>query len=200
MTDLGPTLVRVLEPLVPMDDALVKRLTVYVELLQRWNRQTNLTGFRTTDELLLNGLADSLVPLPLLPDQGPCMDIGSGAGFPGLILAAAQPGRLWTLLEPRRKRASFLHEASRVMGLNRVEVLRQRLEQTDIVVPTITSRAVGGISTEVVAHLELAGAWILAASLDDAMQLEARGGYPGLRIDARKDSQAGGTWLGLTRV
>lgn len=200
MTDLNASIAAAIEPLFTPEQSLVDRLSNYVAVLLKWNKRTNLTGFRTPADIILHGLVDSLVPLSILPTAGPCLDIGSGAGFPGLILAAAQPDRPWTLLEPRRKRASFLREVSRVMGLTHVEVVQQRLEQTDLVVPTITSRAVGGISAEVVQHLVTGGAWVLAASLDDARTLEGQGGYPGLRMDSRKDSPAGGPWLRLTKA
>lgn len=200
MIDLKASIATAIEPLLPPEQGLVDRLADYVDVLLKWNKRTNLTGFRTPADIILHGLVDSLVPLLLLPPEGPRLDVGTGAGFPGLILAAAQPHCPWTLLEPRRKRASFLSEASRVMGLSHITVVHQRLERTDLVVPAITSRAVGGISTEVVQHLEPGGSWILALSIDDAVQLEGRGGYPGLRIDSRKNSPAGGTWMRLTKA
>jgi 16S rRNA (guanine(527)-N(7))-methyltransferase RsmG len=197
VTDLRPALTRALEPLFDPDSGLLDRLESYIRLLDKWSRRTNLTGFRTPDDLILHGLVDSLVPLPLLPSPGPCLDVGSGAGFPGLILAAAQPDRAWTLLEPRRKRASFLHESCRVLGLDHVQVVQERLEQTDFTVPTITSRAVGGIAASVAEHLEPGGSWILAASADDAERIESDGGLEGFVIEQRLDSPAGGAWLQL---
>jgi 16S rRNA (guanine527-N7)-methyltransferase len=199
MSDLDAILSRAIEPLFTPERDLVQRLVDYVELLEKWNRRTNLTGFRARDDLVLHGLVDSLVPLPLLPADGSCMDVGSGAGFPGLVLAAAQPDRDWTLLEPRRKRASFLIEASRVMGLAQVQVLTQRLETTDLTVPTITSRAVGGIAASVAEHLEPGGTWVLAASVQDAQTIEADGGFEGFEVEQRLDSPAGGAWMQLKR-
>ena len=199
MTDLHAPVATAVKRLLDPEPALVDRLVTYVEVLRKWNRLTNLTGFRDLDSILLHGLIDSLSPLPLLPPDGPCADIGSGAGFPGLILAAAQPDRPWTLLEPRRKRASFLREAARQMALNHVRILQKRLEQTDLVVPTITSRAVGGISGEVPSHLEPGGAWILAAGPDDAEEIRASGGFPGLQVEGEVGSAAGGSWLRLKR-
>jgi len=199
MTDLKTPIAMALERLLVPEPALVDRLVTYVELLQKWNRRTNLTGFNTLDDLILHGLVDSLVPLSLLPADGPCLDVGSGAGFPGLILAAAQPHRPWTLLEPRRKRASFLNEAARQLSLDHVRVLQQRLEQTDLVVPAITSRAVGNIADEVPRHLESGGVWVLAASQDDAVRLRADGGCPGLQREGEGGSPAGGCWVRMKR-
>ena len=148
------------------------RLKAYVQLLERWNERHNLTGFVRREDLLKRGIADSMAALPLLPDQGACMDVGSGAGFPGLVLAAAQPARTWTLVEPRRKRASFLIEAARVMELHNVRVLDQRLEQVHVRVRAITSRAIAGLDAEIASHLEPGGCWILAATTARADQLQ----------------------------
>ncbi len=199
MTDLKASISTAIEPLFAPEQDLVDGLADYVEVLLKWNKRTNLTGFRTPAELILHGLVDSLVPLPLLPDHGPCLDVGTGAGFPGLILAAAQPDREWTLLEPRRKRASFLREASRQMGLSHVEIVQQRLETTDLIVPTITSRAVGGISASVAKHLEPGGSWILAASAEDALIIDADGAFEGFEVSGQLDSPAGGAWIQLKR-
>jgi 16S rRNA G527 N7-methylase RsmG len=124
---LRRTLARIRMP----DDETTERLHVWTEVLDRWCRVQRLVGWRSWRDLLDQGIADAWAALPLVeqvPDR-PVLDLGSGAGLPGLILAAALPDRPFCLVEARRKRASFLREAVRVMGLPRVRVLHGRSEQ-----------------------------------------------------------------------
>ena len=89
-------------------------------------------------------IEDSLYPLQFLPDNiEKALDIGTGAGFPGLILAITMPHTKWTLAEPRKKRASFLHYIKTLLDLQNVDVQMKRVEDLppqkfDL----ITSRAV----------------------------------------------------------
>jgi 16S rRNA (guanine527-N7)-methyltransferase len=113
-----------LAPLHPVDDAAAARLVAWSAILDRWQRVQRLVGWRDGASLLKEGLADAWAVLPLLarfPGR-PLVDLGSGAGLPGLVLAAAEPGREVHLVEQRRKRAAFLREAARAMELRRVQV------------------------------------------------------------------------------
>jgi 16S rRNA (guanine(527)-N(7))-methyltransferase RsmG len=147
------------------EEAFVEGVQRYLELLERWNRTHNLTGFRRREELVRLGIGDSLVPLALLPPDEPAVDIGSGAGFPAIPLALAEPDRPWTLLEPRRKRVSFLLEVCHRLGLDNVMVRRERLEDSGAALSLVTSRAVGGLASIVPRRLAPGGVWILATTL-----------------------------------
>ncbi len=145
-------------------DEVVDGLVRYLELLTRWNQAHNLTGFRSWGDLVRLGVGDSILPQPLLPAGVPAVDVGSGAGFPAVPLALADPGRSWTLLEPRRKRASFLVEVCHRLQLSRVEVRRERLEAHGPVLPLLTSRAVGGLEGAVHQRLAAGGSWVVATT------------------------------------
>ncbi|MDP7114836.1 MAG: 16S rRNA (guanine(527)-N(7))-methyltransferase RsmG [Myxococcota bacterium] len=147
-------------------EAVVAGVGRYLELLERWNRTHNLTGFRRPEDLIRLGIGDSLVPLPLLPPDEPAVDVGSGAGFPAIPLALAEPGRRWLLMEPRRKRASFLGEVCHQLALTNVTVRRERLEVSGPALSLVTSRAVGGLTSIVPGRLAPGGVWIVATTLD----------------------------------
>jgi 16S rRNA (guanine527-N7)-methyltransferase len=139
---------RILE--IGLEAEAVDRLFVYFTELLHWSRKINLIAKGTGDaEILENHFLDSLTLLPLLSpfDQCHLLDVGSGAGFPGLVCMAARPELTVTLLEPRLKRVSFLRHVIRTIGLAGVEVLAGRVEDETLVPSTpifthITSRAV----------------------------------------------------------
>jgi len=114
----------------------------YKENLFKWNKIHNLTGARdekTMDEFIY----DALFPVTFLPKVSSLMDIGTGAGFPGMILALALPDTKVTLVEPLNKRASFLQFIKADLDLKNVRVVKKRVEQMDDeVFELITSRAV----------------------------------------------------------
>ncbi|OQX07170.1 MAG: 16S rRNA (guanine(527)-N(7))-methyltransferase RsmG [Desulfobulbaceae bacterium A2] len=110
------------------------RLARYALELLHWNRRVNLVARGMgLSELVDKHFLDSLLLLPLLRESGGqtahLLDIGTGAGFPGLALKAAWPALRLTLVEPRQKRVSFLGHISRSLGLTGVEILPHRLEE-----------------------------------------------------------------------
>ena len=100
------------------------RLAAYLDTLADWSRRTNLTGARTAAERVRLLVADVL-PAAFLPEPGTLIDVGSGNGSPGLVLALVRDDLEVTLLEPRTRRWAFLREAARASS-RRVLVLRQR--------------------------------------------------------------------------
>ena len=112
------------------DETLLKRLERFAELLGEWNTIHNLTADASSEAVAANVL-DSLYPLGFVEKPDSLLDVGTGAGFPGLILAAAWPGVPTVLCEPLSKRASFLRYAALEMGLDRVTVARKRVEQLE---------------------------------------------------------------------
>ena len=126
-----------------------RQLALYAGELVRWNRRINLVARRTTfQDLMEKHFLDSLTLLALVDpslEDGPAqlLDIGTGAGFPGLVLAVARPELEVILVEPRRKRVSFLRHVIRLLGLENVTVLACRIEEASLPArPThVTSRA-----------------------------------------------------------
>lgn len=129
------------------DDATAARLATYRDLLLRWNATINLVSARTAMDIDARHIADSLQLLPLLPAQGALADLGSGGGLPGLVIAAALPGREVHLVESDRRKAAFLIDAAGRMGLAHVRVHPQRIEQARLpAVAAVTARALAPLT------------------------------------------------------
>ena len=114
-----------------MDVAGVERLLVYLAELMKWSRRVNLIARDTPQaQVVETHFLDSLTLLPFLDGAGEVhlLDVGSGAGFPGLALACVRPDARFTLCEPRQKRVSFLRHVVRTLGLANVEVVAERIE------------------------------------------------------------------------
>ncbi|MCZ6625461.1 MAG: 16S rRNA (guanine(527)-N(7))-methyltransferase RsmG [Deltaproteobacteria bacterium] len=103
-------------------------LNLYLNELQRWAPVFNLVGQHDTTTVIQRHILDSLAISHLLPSRGSFVDLGSGAGFPGFILAAAEPAREYVLVEARRKRANFLKEVARSTGIKNIKVHEGRVE------------------------------------------------------------------------
>ncbi len=106
---------------------LAERLLAYLALLQRWNQTYNLTAIREPREMLVKHLLDSLAMAPFVAD-GALADLGTGPGLPGIPLALARPGLRVSLVESNGKKARFLREAVRQLGLGNARVLESRAE------------------------------------------------------------------------
>ncbi len=129
----------------------VDNILLYCRELQKWNKRINLIARNTPpDEILEKHFLDSLTLLPVIDQYGgtsaTLLDVGTGAGFPGLVLAAAMRNLQVTLVESRQKRVSFLRHIIRTLQLVNVKVIADRLEHTDNLAGEnfffITSRAV----------------------------------------------------------
>jgi 16S rRNA (guanine527-N7)-methyltransferase len=94
----------------------------YLTLLFHWTRHINLTGLRSSREIIIKHFLDSLTPLPFIPEEARLLDVGSGAGFPGLPIKIARPGQLVTLVEASAKKVSFLKEVSRHLKLDPLSI------------------------------------------------------------------------------
>lgn len=114
----------------PFTESQIESLITYLRELKRWNRRANLVGFRTDDALIRHGILDSLSLLEAFQVQPglELMDIGSGAGFPGIPLKVAAPDLRVTLVEATRKKASFLRQVCRLLQLQGISVLQARAE------------------------------------------------------------------------
>jgi 16S rRNA (guanine527-N7)-methyltransferase len=133
-------------------DDSIKSLEIYFNELKKWAGKINLIARSSSDEeILVNHFIDSLTILPLLKKtDSHLLDIGTGAGFPGLVCKTVLPDLKVTLVEPRQKRVSFLRHIIRTLGLQDVAVLDCRIED-EARLPSassfthITSRAVSDI-------------------------------------------------------
>lgn len=129
-------------PALPADPVRDGRLVAFRDLLLRWNATINLVAGKTGAEVDRRHIADSLQLVPLLPAEGPIADLGSGAGLPGLVIAAALPDREVHLVESDRRKAAFLMEAAATLKLSRVRVHPQRIEVARLPpVAAVTARA-----------------------------------------------------------
>lgn len=122
---------------VPLSPHTVARLVLYLQELTRWNTKVNLTGHATQADIINKDFLDSLAaftlikPAPGLIRPGPglrVLDVGTGAGFPGLVLKLQDPDLAVTLLEPSQKKAAFLHHIIGLLGVSGATVLIARVE------------------------------------------------------------------------
>jgi len=115
-----------------LDPALATPLLAYLALLLRWNKTYNLTAVRDPHEMVTKHLLDSLAMHPyvdaIAARGGALADLGTGAGLPGIPLAIVKPGLRVTLVESNGKKARFMREAVRQLGLKDVRVAESRIE------------------------------------------------------------------------
>lgn len=104
-------------------------LVTYQELLLRWNRRINLTALRTPRRIVRQLFGESLYLTRVLVLRGRLLDVGTGAGFPGLALKMAVPSLDLTLIEANRRKCAFLKEVVRVCGLAGVRVVSKRFHE-----------------------------------------------------------------------
>ena len=130
-TGEGPLKTRLEAGLARMDLDLapeqIGRMLAYLSLLQRWNRVYNLTAVREPLQMVPRHLLDSLSVLPYLFGER-VLDLGSGAGLPGIPLAIAAPERAFSLLDSSGKKTRFLRQLVSDLGLANVDVVQGRME------------------------------------------------------------------------
>jgi 16S rRNA (guanine527-N7)-methyltransferase len=106
-----------------------QKLLDYLALVQKWNKVYNLTAVRDADKMLTHHLLDSLAVVPHVATAQTILDVGSGAGLPGIPLALALPNSRVTLLDSNQKKATFLNQAVIELQLSNVEVVCERVEK-----------------------------------------------------------------------
>lgn len=145
------------------------RLLDYLELLAKWNRTYNLTAIHEPERMLTHHLLDSLSVLAAI-GPGPLLDVGSGAGLPGIPLALARPDLSLTLLDSSQKRCGFMQQAAIELKLANVNVVHARAEDFAPyhAYPQIVSRAFSDLSDFVKATSHLLaeeGEWLAMKGL-----------------------------------
>lgn len=134
---------------IPLSTLQLEQFWNYLVLLQKWNRVINLTGLRSCKEIIVKHFLDSLTPLPYLPEEGGILDLGSGAGFPGLPIAICRPNQSVTLIDASTKKVNFLKEVARHLNLRNTRVIQGYLGKAplplleSIQFDIITARAIG---------------------------------------------------------
>ena len=120
-----------------------QKLLDYVALVQKWNKVYNLTAVRETDKILTHHLLDSLAVVPHVANATTILDVGSGAGLPGIPLALALPQAQITLLDSNQKKTAFLHQALIELQLRNAGVVCKRAEkyQSNQLFSVVVSRA-----------------------------------------------------------
>lgn len=124
----------------------LQRIAIYLELLLQWNQKVNLTAVRDPDQMITRHFGESLFAARhLLPGEKSVLDavdVGSGAGFPGLPLKIWAPDLRLTLVESNQRKATFLREVIRALGLTDAQVLSKRAEEMAMAFDLVTVRAV----------------------------------------------------------
>ncbi|MGB5918887.1 16S rRNA (guanine(527)-N(7))-methyltransferase RsmG [Arcobacter sp.] len=129
-----------------LEEDFLPKCEEFKKTLQHWGKVHNLSA-ELEDEKIEKNIYDSIYVLKFIKEYKTVADIGTGAGYPGLILAMARPKIKFYLIEPRAKRVAFLNFIKNSLKLNNVEILCNRVEYVkDIKVDLITSRAVTNTS------------------------------------------------------
>jgi 16S rRNA (guanine527-N7)-methyltransferase len=131
----------------PLDDAQADRLLGYLDLLARWNKVYNLTALRDPAQMLTHHLLDSLAVIaPMRRHTGGApttvLDVGSGGGLPGVVIAATQPNITVTCVDTVQKKVTFVRQVAAELRLPNLQARHTRVEAiTDTQWPLITARA-----------------------------------------------------------
>jgi len=127
---------------IELDNKIISKLDTFAALLYEWNKIHNLTGAKNI-KAIHDNIIDALYPIDFISFPKNILDVGTGAGFPGLVLAIALANSTFVLSEPLKKRASFLRFAIMELGLENVKVEAVRVEELNVKpFDMITSRAV----------------------------------------------------------
>lgn len=156
-----------------------ERLLNYLELLRKWNKTYNLTAVREPAQMLTRHLLDSLAIAPLLP-AGSCLDVGTGAGLPGVPLAILFSQRRFSLLDSNGKKTRFLFQVKTELCLDNISVHHARVESFEPPEPydVVLSRAFASLGDMVSGCRHLlapAGRFLAMKGAYPAAELEALG-------------------------
>jgi 16S rRNA (guanine527-N7)-methyltransferase len=112
-----------------LDAAAQARLVAYLRLIEKWNKVYNLTAVRKPEQMVVLHVLDSLSVLPHVAGASNLLDVGAGAGLPGIPIAIARPDLAVTLLDANHKKATFLRQAKAELALANIEVACERVEE-----------------------------------------------------------------------
>ncbi len=131
----------------------VQQLLAYVIFLDKWNKHYNLSAIRNIEDMLTHHILDSLAVVPYLQDCSRVLDVGTGAGLPGVVLAITYPQHHFVLLDSNGKKIRFLLQAKHELEMTNIEPIWERAEnyRTSNCFDGIISRAVGPLN-ELIDH------------------------------------------------
>lgn len=166
--------------LAPLDEATGKRFEQYLSLFLRWNARLNLSAIRDQEGILSRHFLESIACARALPAEiATLLDFGSGAGLPGIPIALCRPEISVTLAESRGKKAAFLQEVIRTLGVMNAAVHSDRAERSTMRYSCVTLRAVDRMPEAVKAATRLlapAGWLALMTTRDDLTALQSVAG------------------------
>lgn len=174
---------------VELDASAARRLLTLLDELSRWNKTYNLTAIGERRDMVVRHLLDSLAIGPLL-EGSRVIDVGTGAGFPGLPLAVADPHRHFTLLDTNGKKVRFVGHAARMLELENVQTVHARAEahRPSTVYDTVVTRAFAPLPDLLEKVAGLCGPKTLVLAMKGRRQSAEREGLPaGWRIEADRD-------------
>ena len=134
-----------LAPYAQLDERQLRLTSIYIDLLLKWNERINLTAVRGPEEIVARHFGESFFAAEIFGSQAPVLhgiDLGSGAGFPGIPLAISMPDASFALIESQQKKATFLKEVIFALGLRNITVFAGRAEDYPEQADLVTMRAV----------------------------------------------------------
>ena len=160
-----------------LSDQMLDQLMVYLNLIEKWNRVYNLTAIRARDEMIKLHFFDSLSILNHV-EMEHVLDVGSGAGFPGIVLAITKPELKVTVMDSVNKKTTFMQQVKSELSLTNLNVVNARVEdyQPTILFDGVITRAFSSIQNMLLMTqhtLQKNGAWLAMKSKDVKEELEA---------------------------
>jgi 16S rRNA (guanine527-N7)-methyltransferase len=155
----------------PLEPALAARFAAYLSLFLRWNRRVNLSAIRDEKGIISRHFVESIACARALPPGiRTLLDLGSGAGFPGIPIALCRPEISVTLAESQGKKAAFLQEALRLLGIQ-AKVHGQRAEELRVVFDCVVLRAVDRMpeAVRIAAGLLCEEGWLALMTTDSEL-------------------------------
>jgi len=160
-----------------LTDQVIDQLMTYLNLVEKWNRVYNLTAIRERDEMIKLHFLDSLSILNHVHVKN-ILDVGSGAGFPGIVLAITKPELKVTVMDSVNKKTTFMQQVKSELSLTNLEVVNGRVEDyhPTTLFEAVTSRAFSNLKNmmSLTQHtLQKEGVWLAMKAKDVREELEA---------------------------
>lgn len=162
---------------VDLPDEIINKLVDYLSLLQKWNKAYNLTAIRDVEQMINRHLIDSLSTIPYIKGDN-IIDVGTGPGLPGMVLAICFPKKKFTLLDSNGKKTRFLTQVKMELAIDNVNIANERVEQHNKqgIYDHVISRAFASLKDMI--------EWTLPLPAENGNFLAMKGMYPTEEIQA----------------